>query len=73
MQSTNFAIIGMDTSENARIIKDRRYHTAGIGAVATETIPDGSSHLHLNCKDNVTLDRGLIDAVLQEVGDYQLI
>lgn len=73
MQSTTFVIIGMDTADDARIVKDRLYHMGGIGGVATEIIPGEQSRLFLKHKDDITLDRALIEAVLREAGDYQLV
>lgn len=72
MQNTTFVITGMDTADDARIVKDRIYHMGGVGGVATEIVPGGPSRLHLKHKDDVTLDRGHIEAVLREVGDYRL-
>lgn len=72
MQSTTFVITGMDTADDARIVKDRLYHMGGIGGVATEIVPGGPSRIHLKHKDDITLDRALIEAVLRDSGDYRL-
>ncbi|HLS15151.1 MAG TPA: hypothetical protein VK095_11630 [Beutenbergiaceae bacterium] len=73
MQNTTFVIIGMDTSDDARIVKDRLYHMGGIGGVATEIVSGAQSRIHLKHKDDITLDRALIEAVLQDAGDYRLV
>lgn len=72
MISTIYTVVGMTTAEDARTIKDRLYLVAGIGAVATEIIPDGDSRIILKHKDNVELDRSTIEAAVQEAGDYTL-
>ncbi|GAA3514295.1 MULTISPECIES: hypothetical protein [Georgenia] len=72
MISTIYTVVGMTTAEDARTIKDSLYLVAGIGAVATEIIPDGDSRIILKHKDNVELDRSTIEAAVQEAGDYTL-
>ena len=72
MKNTTFVIIGMDTADDARIVKDRLYHMGGLGGVATEIVPGGQSFIHIKHKDHITLDRALIEEVLQDAGDYRL-
>ena len=72
MQNTTFVIIGMDTADDARIVKDRLYHMGGLGGVATEIVPGGQSSIHIKHKAEITLDRALIEEVLRSAGDYRL-
>lgn len=73
MQNTTFVILGMDTPDDARIVKDRLYHMGGLGGVATEIVPGGQSTIHIKHKREISLDRALIEAVLQDAGDYRLV
>ncbi|CAM3569834.1 MULTISPECIES: hypothetical protein [Micrococcales] len=72
MISTIYTVAGMTTAEDARAIKDRLYLVAGIGAVATEIIPDGEARIILKHKDDVELNRSAIEAAVQEAGEYTL-
>lgn len=72
MQNTTFVIVGMDTADDARIVKDRLYHMGGLGGVATEIVPGGQSRIHIKHKATITLDRALIEEVLRAAGDYRL-
>ncbi len=72
IENTTFVIIGMDTAEDARIVKDRLYHMGGLGGVATEIVPGGPSRIHIKHKAEITLDRALIEEVLRAAGDYRL-
>ena len=72
IENTTFVIIGMDTADDARIVKDRLYHMGGLGGVATEIVPGQQSKIHIKHKAAITLDRALIEEVLRAAGDYRL-
>ncbi|HLS49997.1 MAG TPA: hypothetical protein VK024_08370 [Actinomycetaceae bacterium] len=72
MRNTTFVILGMNTPDDARVVKDRLYHMGGLGGVATEIVPGGQSRIHLKHKSEITLDRALIEEVLRDAGDYRL-
>lgn len=72
MISTIFTVSGMDDSADARAVKDKVSTVPGVGAIATELVTGGGSMIILKHKEDVELDRAVIEAALREAGDYTL-
>ncbi|CAJ1510830.1 hypothetical protein [[Mycobacterium] burgundiense] len=72
MISTSYRVGGMVTAADARAVKDSLSAVPGIGAVATEIMPGGESTLILKHKEDIALDRAVIEAAVRKAGRYTL-
>lgn len=73
MISTIFHVDGMRTNDDVLAVRAAMYKVTGVGGFSTETeTEDDGMRIILKHKDDVVLDRDVIDKALREAGDYSV-